>query len=244
MEAFLAAAAPVFLRAIGLVAILPLGDGIMLVTRTALALGLTLLYAGHVTVSPSGLTPFGAVFELLLGAVIGLPAALVTECVAMYGELVDNGRGQNQANVYDPLNNQTVSYLALIGKHFAWYALLALGILPSIVASFVESFSAIPTGGGELIVNAAMRVIVYCAEILGTTFVLFLPCAVLFLLVEIAAGCVSKVSTRAGLSGESFLVKTGAVFLLLLGLQHFNLLPSLGAAAQPDLGVLLGVVHG
>ena len=241
MEAFLASAAPVFLRAVGLVAVLPLGDGLMLFGRTALAFGLTLLYAGHVPAMTASLTPGGALFEVALGAAIGLPAALVTECVAMYGELLDNGRGQNQANVYDPLNNQTVSYLALVGKHFAWYVLLALGILPGIVGSFLHSFTAVPTGGGsELFAGAAMRVVVFCTELLGTTFLLFLPCAVLFLLIEIVAGFISKASTRSGLSSEAFLVKTGAAFLFLLSLQHFDLLPGLGLVAQPNLSVLVG----
>ncbi len=237
--------APIFLRAIGLVAVLPFGDGLLLVTRSALALGLTVLFAGTAPLPGAPLDPYLVILELGIGVVLGLPAAILTECLAMAGELVDNGRGQNQANVYEPLHNQTVSYLALLGKHFTWYVFLALGVLPALVGNFARSLQVIPPATGVQVITAAsMQVLLFLTEALGTTFLLFLPFGVLFLLVEIAAGFISKGSTRSGFSGESFLVKSALAFLLLLALQRFEPYGSLRAIAETPLPMLAEASHG
>lgn len=238
--------APLLLRALGLVAILPFGDGLMLVTRSAMAFGLSLLCIDVVPPTSTGLDPAAVLLQFGVGIALGLPAAIVTECLAIAGELIDNGRGQNQANVYEPLHNQTVSYLALFGKHFTWYVLLALGVLPALVGNFVRSFAVIPvTAGFTTMAPISMEALLFLTEALGSTFLLILPFATLFLLIEIAAGFVSKGSSRSGLSGEVFLVKSTLAFLLLLAIQQFDLSVGLSVVAESPLPtVVTGAPHG
>lgn len=230
----------VFCRSVGLISVLPIGSGVLgFVGRIWLAFGLALTFVGYLPYQ-SDVGIMAILAEYLMGFCLGLPCALAINLSEMFGELVDSGRGETIGNIYDPLNSTAASHTSTLLRHFSWGAVLLLGALERLVASFVESFSVIPAGAFEMskLGYLALHVASYIAISLGELLSFFLPMALLFLLIEKAFGYLSKILGSGSLSSESFQAKTFIAFFILSSLTIFDFEKSLLVISEPLLHLL------
>jgi flagellar biosynthesis protein FliR len=156
--------------------------------------------------------------ELLLGALIGLPLLLVVQAGKMFGELFDAGRGQSIGTQYDPVSSMSSQVMSKCIGSWLVATLLFLGLLPQILMTLQQSFLAINPGSMSLFDLARSHRSVVELVILSLTFAfsVYVPCALLFLIVDLFAGFVSRLLPKFAIHGETFLVRTVVGFLMLM----------------------------
>jgi|GEM_PF-4338506 len=238
----------VFFRAIGLITILPFGDGVMgTAQRIGLAAGIALCFGPHATVgadlvgrSPAELSWMIALAEFCIGILIGLPLAIICECAASWGELFDLTRGQNMAAIFDPANGQSSSTVATMMRYGCITLLFGAGVLTGTIIGFGQSLVLIPPGSVSSLdlMATAQSVLVLIAAMLRGLFSSFLPLAVVFICVEIAFGVLSKTRSGLAVAAESFTVKTVLGILVLAGLLRVVPFDEMARAAAPPMTLL------
>jgi len=239
-EAFLNAFPSAFFRALGLIAVLPIGDKLSgVIQKLLLAAGLALLSAG--SIESSGLHGvFGAVGEFLIGFVISIPLALAVSAAKMWGELFDAGRGQTIGSMYDPVNGSSLSSMAFLAKHYVWVLLLITGTLDRTIFSYYESFSIISPGEFAMANLSAFSqgIIIMLGYTLIGLISLYLVFAALFLLIDCFVGLISKSVPQVSFFSESFQVKTYLGFLLILYIHQFDVVSSFHVLTDGSLEIL------
>jgi flagellar biosynthesis protein FliR len=225
----------VFLRCVGLLTVLPLGQ-MLLIPRIALAAAAAFFFVDSV---PSHL-PLNAAHlagEFGVGVILGLPAALMVECAGMWGELYDTARGQAIASSYDHLQNTPSSQFQSLACSWAWAALLSLGLLPALFLGFGKSLSLLPLG--EVIrmdyANLGQRILQGVALQGGALLASFLPIGLVFVGIDFALGLISKFVPGLSLQNEAFAIKTITGLLLITAALRFDLINLLNQAALPKL---------
>lgn len=217
-------------RCFGTFLALPLGDGVGVLPRLFLSVGLAALLQGGARVEGS-LDGGACALEFLTGFLLAAPIRAVVDVSEMVGELIDTARGQTIAAVNDPLNGVGASDLAVVGKLGATVAVLWSGAPEGLLMSMRESFASLHLGGFTLTSEYLTQV----ARVLASTVQVGLSAAAVwmgaFLLVDL--GC--AVATRL-LQALSFVQLAGAVKLLLtLFILHEALLSGrerIGAALR------------
>jgi len=220
-----------FCRAVGMLFFLPLSMTLLNVLfRFGLGLMLALigLFWGG---SPAG-TPY--LYDVLIGVVLALPFLLGHQLIAGWGELLDTQRGQSFGFLYDSSSGeQSLPTAQLLGWLF-FAVCAASGAFALLIFNYLSSFSMINT---ELLsfVSLAEAIFPVIVATLTRTFMLFLPLATLFVLVDILFGIISRFSPGGLVQGEAFLLKSlfglGVVYLafgrsdLLLWLQSLAVIP-------------------
>lgn len=232
-------------RALPTAALLPSSAGTQpLLQKTALAFGLACTAALAAGAGSAELSCRALAGELVIGAVLALPCALTVEAAALFGELLDAGRGENYASFYDPLLGDRSSSLALLGRSYCLTLLLLAGTAEALLAAFNATVRLYPPGaGGLLLEQRGLRVLeLASAYFLGAAW-FYLPCAVLFLAIEGCAAAAARLSPRLAVMQESFVVKTYAAFGVLLVLNESGARGELAALARP-ITMLLGAADG
>ena len=209
---FLGALTPGVARAFGMLIVLPLGEGVSLVSRSFLSFVIGAIVSSHAGLGSH--EPFNilAVGEgLLIGALVGLPIALAVESAAGLGELFDAGRGQLMAQTYDPLMNITSSQLGLLFRAGYWALLLHQGAFELAISLLVRT-PALST----VQANCLTSQVIYTAQHLGQLTIL---CACVFsgcfLVIDTGLGFASKIVKGMSFSNGSFLLKFFAGMLVL-----------------------------
>lgn len=224
-----------FLRCFGLILVLPFGEGLSLLKRLAIAIILTLLLA--VQVSPTAISSIGG--ELIIGAIIGLPAALAISAIEMWGDMADNLRGQNQGSMNEPLFG-TTSLLGGLMRHYGFALLLIAGLLDLLVAGLSNSVKHFPVGTVQFasIADAGGVLLTVLAKMLDGVILALLPIAVVCIVVELLAGVFGKVLPKISLSSEAFQLRSVVVILIIFGLMRLELFPVVLQAATSGMTVL------
>lgn len=228
---------PVFFRALGIVAFLPLGlDMSGLMKKFTLACGLS-LYVMNASHQLATLEWQALPLEFLIGLVIAFPALMLVEAGGMFGELFEVGRGQNIAQLYDPLSFTQSAIMAQFGRYFVIATIVAAGLLERTLFAFEKTLQIIPptTFASTGLQRLAMDLISLEANYICGMFQSFLPIALTFWVVDVSMGLIGKALPQVGLQSESFQIKSLLGFLSLLGLLSFQLSPSLWALACPRL---------
>ncbi len=197
------------LRGLGLFVILPLGWDLMgLSARISIAAALAFLIAPQIP-PPLDFTTLDVALEILVGMVMGLPAALLLEGAATIGELFDALRGQSIATVYEPLQQQVLPLSGTYAKWALWALLLGSGSALQLSVAIVESFHVLPLGGLSLTELPALssNLLRYIPSILAATFVACLPFACLCVAVELVLAFAAKQLSGVSLCTEGFLAK-------------------------------------
>jgi flagellar biosynthesis protein FliR len=209
-----------FFRGLGVAALLPFGSAFEgALHRVIIAAGVGLLFADGQAATPP-LSLAGACGDFLVGLALGMPWMLCTELGGMLGELFDAGRGQTIGALYDPLSGVYQSQMCLCLRLLVWASVLAAGALEVVLSSLQESLALIPQGARMIGqgLEFGSRLMTLLSRSFGGMLSLYLPFALLFLLVDAAAGFAAKVLPQAGLCSESFQVKSWLGLLLLCAL--------------------------
>lgn len=230
-----------FLRCFGLIMVLPFGEGLSLLKRLAVALILTLLLAAQVT--PAMVSSIGG--ELVIGVVIGLPAALAIGAIEMWGDMADNLRGQNQGSMNEPLFG-TTSLMGGLLRHYGFALLLVAGLLDTLVGGLAASVRNFPIGtvNFSTIAEAGGVLLTALSRMLDGVIVALIPIAIVCITVEILAGVFGKVLPKISLSSEAFQLRSVLVILVIFGLLRLELFPSILHAATSGMTVLVEVLGG
>lgn len=234
-------------RCFGTLLALPLGDGVGVLPRLFVSVGLAALLQGGARVEGS-LHGGACALEFLIGFLMAAPIRAVVDVSEMVGELIDTARGQTISAVNDPLNGVGASDLAVVGKLGATVAVLWSGAPEALLMSMRETFAALPLGGFTLTTVYLTQVARALASAVQVGLIAAAVWMGAFLLVDL--GC--AVATRL-LQALSFALLAGAVKLLLtLLILHQALLSGgerVGAAlravafTRPD-GVALSLGEG
>jgi type III secretion protein T len=217
-----------YLRALGFFTFLPLGN-INPLIRNALAL-LSALALGFSVAAPVNLSVISLLYEFLIGVALALPLAILVECVMMWGNLTDAGRGLSIAAIYDASIRGSQKPTGMFLR-YAVLALLAMaGVLEHTVFGLVHSTELIPLAsvGSEWSAELGSKMLGLLATALPQMFVAYLPLAGLFLVIDLGSGVISRVVPQTLGFAETFILKTAALLFLLLATSQSDL----GAIAQ------------
>jgi type III secretory pathway component EscT len=230
-----------FLRCFGLIVVLPFGEGLSLLKRLALATILTFLLASQV--APSNVYSIGG--EIVLGMIIGLPAALAIGAIEMWGDMADNLRGQNQGSMNDPLFG-TTSLLGGLLRHYGFALLLVAGLLDSLIGGLSLSVTKFPIGSVSIssISDGGGVLLTALARMLDAAIYSLIPVAVVCIAVEALAGAFGKILPKISLSSEAFQLRSVIVILIIFGLMRLELFPTILQAATSGMTILSEVAPG
>jgi|GEM_PF-2927801 len=220
-----------FCRAVGMLFFLPLSMT-MISVLFRFGLGLMLALIGLLWGGSPGDTPY--VFEVLIGIVLALPFLLGHQLISGWGELLDTQRGQSFGFFYDSTGGeQSLPTAQLLGWLFFAVA-AASGAFALLIFNYLQSFRIVRT---ELVTFAGLGEVIFPVVLatLSQTFMLFLPLACLFVLVDFLFGIVSRFAPGSLVQGEAFLLKSlfglSVVYLafgsseLLIWLQSLAVMP-------------------
>lgn len=237
---------PLFFRSLGVWVVLPIRQGLagslgilMLSTLTAFSL------FGDAKIVSSNVHQLGYgayFFEILIGALIAFPAALLVSSSAMLGELFDIGRGQQIGAQYDPMTGSQQSGMAIVSRSYTWAIILAAGLLPRLFSVLVASFHSLPPGEATSVSleTLAQSLLVLLAPYLTGLFVAFIPFVLLFLIVSVGMGYLSRIAPQMQLHGEVFLFKTLLGIGLIVVLLEWDLAAVLIRLCEFPEGILKG----
>ena len=222
-----------YARAWGMLLVLPLGErGIGFARKSLLALGLAILADGSAP-PPAGNSVLWAAREAAIGMVLGLPCACVVTLAGMLGELFDVMRGQSIAPIFDPIQESQESISAVLLRQLTWVELLCLGIFEQLIGQYQRSFSILGVGSA-LSSELTARFLSLLLQASAQAFVLFVPFAALFFIIEMMLGFVSKAVPAVGLWSEALQLKSYLGYaLMLLAWQAGVLDAQLSLVSQP-----------
>lgn len=227
-----AAVVHAFFRALGFVAVLPIGFDLMgLGKRIGCAVGLGVVLGGGASPSSATIGAGSALTEMALGAFLGVPILFVIGGAALWGELFDAGRGESIGTLHDPSLGGASSTTAFGVQHLAWAYIVFSDTLLEAVGRLFESGRAVPFGEGPTLVALGEGTLAIGRDVLGGALDVALPWAVLFLLVEVALGFVARFAPQVSLQSESFIIKTGVGLWLVWAIDPSDL-----AAAITQIG--------
>lgn len=233
MDAALPALLEVFFRALGLLLALPFGfDVVSVFVRISLAAliascGYELALPGA---EPSVLLILG---NVLLGFLLGIPAALVFHGAEWFGEFFDVARGQTVGSIINPFHESS-TVTARLCSSALWAWLLFTGLLCELITAFGESFSIVRELGLGLSVLPAVgaRLFSFLCSYLGGMAGSVLPFLIVFVGIEVAFGFLSKLLPGARFSGETFGIKLVLGFVVLAALADQEFFLGLFGAAK------------
>lgn len=172
-------------------------------------LGLPRLLAG---LDAAGLSAAGPVSwallvarEILIGATVGLVAAMVFRAAEAAGCLADLVRGANAADLLAPGGGERPSPLGDLYLFLATFIFLELGGLGRLASALARSYDAIPIGlgggagltpAGAGLARAAGLVTLASARLIESALGLAAPVIVALLLADLALGAVARVAPR------------------------------------------------
>lgn len=190
----------VFLRAIGVVAGMPILSGRSIPAQAKLGLGLILsVMAVPITTLPEGLS-LVSVFdylvvgakEVLIGLLLGYLSGLFINALYVAGQLIDVPMGFGMANVFDPRMELQVPVMGQLLYLIAALVFLSLDGHLFFIAAFFESFEVLPIGSLTYSANmVSYAITAFCsAFVLG--FKMGFPIMAALFLVEVGLGIVSR----------------------------------------------------
>lgn len=233
-------------RTFGIMVGLPFGDSLQMTSRLFVATlwGAALVpqYEWFVSVSP---VKCGC--EFLIGLLLAMPLRLLIESAAMFGELLDTGRGQTLSSIVDPLNGQQVSDLTTVMRVGVAALAVYLGALEHLVALARDSYVMLPFGGTSLDLAHLMSVMRVGISIIETSVLLSSAWLIGYLLCDLVCALLSKVLQGVSFSTTGALAKlviTGALLLNLLRdtsgwgelVQRATFTPSLWGPSSQKMG--------
>ena len=127
-----------FSRSFGLLAMLPFPSGLSSIAlRGSISLILSAVYVLE-SAPIENIYISSIISEFFIGAIIALPARLVIVALETWGELLDSGRGQTIASVYNPMSESPGSQSSFLFSSFAWALLVYYSFLPVLIKSFYK----------------------------------------------------------------------------------------------------------
>lgn len=207
----------VWARALGMLLILPLGEGVLTLPRR---LFLSLAYAAlwFVDFQHAATVPWWELFtNVVLGGVLALPVAIAVECSAALGELIDALRGQSIGQQYDPQLGANVGALASLTRAAALALLFTSGVISGLFVTLERSWQLLPAGISQTIAlqHESGLLLTMLWSLVAEAAHLLLPFIALSLAIEVVGITLCRLVPGLALTPELFVLKSGMVLLLI-----------------------------
>ncbi len=204
-------------RALGLLLILPIGEGLQVIPKLFIAVCFAFALAPGVT-APEEMSLIRLAPEFLVGVIIAAPTRFIAESGELFGELIDTARGQTLGSVVDPLNGQQSSDMATIIRIAMVVLAITLGALDRCVEALALSYSALPLGGALLFENALLSILHQGVAVVGIALGFSSVWLVAYLVIDIATGVMAKVTQGVQFTSTATILKMLITFILFLNL--------------------------
>ncbi|MEM7466964.1 MAG: flagellar biosynthetic protein FliR [Pseudomonadota bacterium] len=178
---------------------------------------------------PSVATPFGretfflGAQQLLLGMLMGLVLRLTFLVVELAGQVIAQQMGLGFASLVDPQTGLQVPVLSQFYITLATLMFLSFDAHLVLISILVESFSAIPVGGGG--VNSLMlgAVLSWTEQLFSGALAVALPVIIALLIVNIAFGVVTRAAPQLNIFAIGFpVIMLFGIFLCYLTLDGLS----------------------
>ena len=193
-------------RILALLAAAPPFNNVGLSRRTRLLLGLAIaiaitpaLPATPVTEPSSGLGLLIFAQQIVIGYAMGFVMRLVFSAIDLSGTIIGNLMGLGFATAYDP---DSASQTPVISEFFGTLALLVFFSINGhlmVIATLVQSFSALPIGASGLASGSWLNVANAGVLIFSSGVLLALPVTAALLITNIALAILSRVAPQLNL---------------------------------------------
>lgn len=194
----------VFLRCLGFMVAMPIGFSFV-------TLGFRVIVAVLLSFSLDSLNLHSQNFEIteiILGYAIGLPLSLIVSLGNSFGSLFDSARGQTISNLYDSQTHAVSSVCALMFEKVVQLFVMCSGVLNQALLTLKNSFVLTPGAITDNFVSIGSKITQLIILELSQLFLLFLPFAAIFIVLEIAGGVLTKLIPRFSFIGEVFQLKS------------------------------------
>ena len=217
-------------RILALLTTAPPFNNVGLTTRVRLLLGLAIAIAIAPALPPiptfepaSGLGLLIFAQQIIIGYAMGFVLRLVFSAIDMSGIIISNLMGLGFATSYDP---QSSSQTPVISEFFGMLALvvfLATNGHLMVIATLVQSFSALPIGTSGVASGSWLNVANAGAVIFSSGVFLALPVTVALLITNIALGILGRVAPQLNLMAIGFPITIVLGFAAItVSLSHLN----------------------
>lgn len=200
---------PAYLRAFGLLALIPGASLGALVAKVIVPLLLALLL-DPVPQACSLQGQMGVVLlsELVLGCLISLPLVAALWALEIWGELLDLARGNGIATVYDPLLERSEGALGVLVRYCACGRLMLLGGAAQLIGAFLSSVHYAPLAALRVCREQALWWVERSVHAFIEGVMIFLPWGTLCVLIELVVTVTAKLVPGLSLSNETAALKS------------------------------------
>lgn len=227
-----------YARAVGLLAVLPLlgkwqKGGVALVA----ALWAHALCGEGAPIA--ALSPWTLLQECILGAVLGVPTALLVRLARLYGAVIDTVRGTTLGSILDPHmqpNPEGTAASGLLLEGHLVGALLMLGGAEVLAESYLVSFHWLAAGVGVgSLADVGSLSLLWGGQLLAVGATFLVPILVLSVLADFLSVAIAKIAPGLTLTSEVAVLRSGLVLLFVLAVSSRfpaeKLLPLLSPSA-------------
>lgn len=204
-------------RTFGMLLSLPTGEGLQTLPRLFIAVCFAAALAPLVP-AQNGFAIYHVGLEFLIGLLIAVPLRFMAEAAAMFGELIDTARGQTIGSVVDPLNGQQGSDMATLTRLAMITLAIQLGAFERCVEAIAASYDALPIGAALLYEDLLSSILRQGVAIVTVALSFSSTWLVAYLVTDIAAGVMAKVSQGLQFTSTATVVKMIVTFILLMNL--------------------------
>lgn len=159
--------------------------------------------------------------QMLIGTAMGFAMRLTVATIDYAGEVIGLQMGLGFATFYDPDNTSQTPVLSEILSLLGLLVLLSINGHLMILATLVESFSALPIGGPFLTSGSWSNLARAGAIIFSSGLMLALPVVCALLITNLALGVLTRAAPQLNLFAVGFpLTLAGGFIMLILSLNY------------------------
>ncbi|HEY2801354.1 MAG TPA: flagellar biosynthetic protein FliR [Chthoniobacterales bacterium] len=229
----------VFIRAGGLLALLPVFSGQSVPVQIRLAIAVLLAYLAGAQAQPTSAIPDSmlalitiAVRELFIGLLMGFAIRLIFYAIEFAGQVMSTEIGLTVSSQIDPISRQTSSPVGTALFYLGSLLFLISGCHHAVFLAFLRSFQIAPVGAIAFHRDTAEALVSASGNIFLVALQMAAPLLAVNFVVTFAFAILGKAAPSINVFSESFSVRV-LVGIAILGL-------TLGLTAQAVLSALRG----
>ena len=209
------------------------GSHVLPLVRVGLSVLLALVLAPVVTLPPADIgLPLLIARELVIGVSIGLAMRIVMSAAELAGYLAGFQAGFSLAAIIDPQQGVRNNLIAVLYAMLAIFVFLAFDGHHAMLVALVESYAALPIGGGSIDASLVGSVAGALGLIFRVALQMAAPVVFSMLIVELGLGLVARVAPAMNLMVIGFPIRV-LVGMLALALA-VGVIPPLLRIAIPN----------
>jgi flagellar biosynthetic protein FliR len=153
--------------------------------------------------------------EAALGIAIGVVVAVITEGLAMAGQIVSMQAGYGYASMVDPSTNNDSNVLVVFAQLMAGLLFFTMGLDREVLRIFAASLQSNPPGNVVLTTNTAKLLINTVSQMFTLGLRLALPVVALLVLVDVALALMGRINSHLQMLTLAFPAKMMAALAIL-----------------------------